>query len=217
MTASASLYANSVARPSSTTQQLAEQLGVKLESDGLRRLFDSVNQDLGNARVGATAETGGTSRSFSVADALFMLHVARKEAVDQSLETALGGMKRKLDQQQALNQLVQGLGKDSADQKIRFAPDQIALLESAGFDLPRGDEAKAPIRRDDAGIYVPKDKLEDAKKELTQFITTLSSSNEIEMLSIQRLMNQANEASQAASALLKSGHDVAMSIIRNIS
>ena len=129
----------------------------------------------------------------------------------------------KLEQQKAINTVIRELGNvggAATGGLVTFTPAQVKTLQDAGFAFPDAAHTRADgaIQRnpDDGTYFVPAGKLDTAKKELTEFVTTLSSTNEIEMLSIQRLMNQANEASQAASALLKSGHDVAMSIIRNI-
>ena len=207
--------------------------GTTTAPEGVQSLHAAAMQDLSRAAQQTTA-SGGTervasaaTRSFSVADALFMLHVARKEAVDQSLEVAVDHMKAKLEQQQQLNAMVQswsGRVETGNGDRVRLTEAEVDLLRATGYALTTDPaDAKSPIHQadinsasHDTAYFVRAGKLDDAKASITAHVSSLSATNEIAMLSVQRLMNQANEASQAASALLKSGHDVAMSIIRNI-
>ena len=219
-------------RMSAQTLHLADKLDIA--PPALRELFAAFQQDTGQAPSSSVAAAGASAvassaapRSFSVADALFMLHVARKEAVDQSLEVAVDHMKGKLEQQQQLNAMVQSWSarvEEGNGDRVRLTEAEVELLRATGYALTTDpNDAKSPIHQadinsasHDTAYFVRAGKLDDAKKSITDHVSNLSATNEIAMLSVQRLMNQANEASQAASALLKSGHDVAMSIIRNI-
>lgn len=182
----------------------------------------------------ATSSVNSNPHISSIGDALFLLQMARKETADSSLEMAINSMNAKVSEQQALNKLVGSLdGRADQYGNVMLSQDEFDLLKRSGFATsPDGSTTAVPYDHNNhdglimsdpnkpAGtlghFFIHKERLSEFKDSLTKQITSLSGSNEIQMLQVQRLMNSANEAMQAASTQLKSSHDIAMSIIRNL-
>ena len=184
----------------------------------------------------ATSSVNSNPHISSIGDALFLLQMARKETADSSLEMAINSMNAKVSEQQALNKLVGSLdGRADQYGNVMLSQDEFDLLKRSGFATsPDGSTSAVPYvqgQNNHDGLimadldkpagtlghfFIHKERLSEFKDSLTTQITSLSGSNEIQMLQVQRLMNSANEAMQAASTQLKSSHDIAMSIIRNL-
>jgi hypothetical protein len=83
-------------------------------------------------------------------------------------------------------------------------------------NAPSYERGRGPREDFDGKYVVTKDKIESFKDAMTSYIGSMSASNEVQMMSLQKLMNEANEAMQYASTLAKNLHELRMSIIRNI-
>ena len=192
----------------------------------------SPTSPVSSSSVAGPAQSG----SLSTADCMFLLQVARKEITDTSLNAAMAVMTSKLNDQQALNKLLASLDGRANDMgHVHLTPDELDLLKRTGFDTDRSGNLIIGAHNEATGwkqdklimeatawgtdpnrFFVPKDQLQAFKDGLGKQISSMSGSNEIQMLQVQRLMNSANEAMQAASSQLKSSHDIAMAIIRNL-